>query len=65
MILGCSRNMSETKVFNRLEANLRYRIPDKVKELDFRLYVRTCQWNIYHQWYFTKDLGQNLDHVIN
>ena len=65
MILGWSRGMSETRVFDRLEANLRHLIPDKVKELDFRLYARTCQWNIYHQWYFTEDLGQNLDHLID
>jgi hypothetical protein len=56
--------MSEINVYDRLEAHLKCFIPDKIKELDYRLYARTCQWNNRHQWLSMQDLDQNLDNLI-
>jgi hypothetical protein len=61
MILGWSRGMSETSLYNRLEAHLERLIPNKIEELDYRLYAKTCQWNIDHQRPFIQDYDRNLD----
>lgn len=63
MMLGWTRCKSDTRLFNTLEADLEGIIPDKIAELDYRLYAKTCRWNIDHQEPFVQNLGGNLDRL--
>ena len=64
IILGWSRDMSRIESYDRLEANLWHLMPEKIQELDYRLYAKTCQWNIHQQTLFTRNLSPRVDHLI-
>jgi hypothetical protein len=65
MILGWSRGESETKGYHRLEERLKSLMPGQALELDYRLYARTCKWNLDHQSGFVKtSLDQNLESLM-
>jgi hypothetical protein len=61
MILGWSRGKSDSRLYDLLEADLAPIIPDKIVELDYRLYVKTCRWNIDHQQPFVQNFDGNLE----
>lgn len=61
MILGWLRGKSDSRLYDSLEANLTPIIPDKIAELDYRLYAKTCRWNLDRQQHCVQDLNGNLE----
>ncbi|KAK5399172.1 hypothetical protein LTR06_011497 [Exophiala xenobiotica] len=61
MLLGWTQRISDTRYFMTLEEDLEDIIPDKIAELDYRLYAKTCQWNKDHQQPYVRTFDGNLD----
>jgi hypothetical protein len=61
MILGWSQYISEPRSYNTLEADLARRFPDQIAELDYRLYAKTCRWNVDQRQSFVQSFDGKLE----